>query len=708
MTAMQATSSQPLSCDPAVQAWIDSFESEPLAALESLLLGRVWLGPYESAEVGQALPQFMPVSLHDKLDSALFRWLSKQVVSDGKPEDVSAKAYSRALVNAFVLVQALDLPLTRGWCVEHVARVWTALRSYAMFRAQDPRSAFLRAVALSQSNRGLMPFWMSLCTHVESDFSRLALFGLRRMPKDDAGNSEHGVPRALIRGLLSFGDSLGAVGDEHKKEWLSELDFLAAVYPQSADNWAKRFRDGMAARQPTKRVKHWLDERYPGANHPLPRDSLARSAPLAAPYWDAEVQPFLVDFDRERSRVAPALHAVIDKHRHYAKESGDDYFLVRTFGRLADFLLSRGHASPNAGDASWAIDLAQEAATWSPSNQIAWSFLARALDASGDWSRAQAVFWYARRRFPHNPHAHNQLGHALAMRGLVEEGEAVYRQAIRRFPDNIVCRNDFAQTLRVAGKLTQAVLAFRSALDLDSRNTVAAKGLAGTLIDLGNKDDAIEALLWAEELDNHDSKNEAILQDLRRRLDALKSGVPIAMKAPRPVPEIAAGDFEMLAAISGQDFTQMPNLGRATLWRNAERVADARTVLAKLGRSASSEIEHALLLVRTSEGWPGARDYLESCAARYPGDGEVLVHLQRARARCGDVVDWQQLRSKFEELAPVIRIEQNTDARLPEELKGDDLDEYAEQAKWVYVASANVSLRDVVQEDFLAARQVAL
>ena len=260
----------------------------------------------------------------------------------------------------------------------------------------------------------------------------------------------------------------------------------------------------------------------------------------------------------------------------------------------------------------------------------------------------------------------------------------------------------------VAGKLGTAVHAFRSALVLDSRNTVAAKGLAGTLIDLGNKEDAIEALLWAEELDNHDSKNEAILQDLRRRLDALKSGVPIAMKAPRPVPEIAAGDFEMLAAISGQDFTQMPNLGRATLWRNAERVADARTVLAKLGRSASSEIEHALLLVRTSEGWPGARDYLESCAARYPGDGEVLVHLQRARARCGDVVDWQQLRSKFEELAPVIRIEQNTDARLPEELKGDDLDEYAEQAKWVYVASANVSLRDVVQEDFLAARQVAL
>jgi Flp pilus assembly protein TadD len=705
LTAMPTQSSEAI--DPSVRKWLNEFAQKPLEALERLLFGKVWLGGYESAEVAQALPQFLPVAQYEALDGSLCEWLAQQLKRTELPEDVSTKTYARALVNAFGLLQALDLPRSRGWCTEHVARLWSWLKSQAAFASRDPRPGFLRALALSQLNRGLLPFWSSLCRQGHQEYVQLALFGLRRMPKDDEGRAEHGVPRALIRGLLEYGRAAAQGGDTRKKEWLSEVDFLTAVYPMSKDKWVVAFRDAMAGREPAANVRTWLDERYPAANQ-LADNRKAKGQPLVAPYWDADVKPLLDIFDRDHERAVPALRAKLDQHRHYARETGDDYYLVRAFCRLADFLLKRRHDAPGARDPGWALDLGQEAAVWAPSDPYTWSMIGLALDQLGDWSRAQAVFWYARRRFPHNPKVHSQLGHALAMRGLVEEGEAVYRQAIRRFPDNAFCRNDLAQTLRVAGRRSEAVAVYREAQSIFHRDHVTAGGLAGTLIDLGRKDEASEALNWAEQLGSDDPKHQALLRDMKNRLVALQDGTPISLKQPHPTKECAAGDFGALTSIAGTDLTLLPATGRATLWRNAGRIEDARSVLTELDRSAMSDVEHGLLLVVADGGWVAARDFLKQSAARYPGDGTVQVHFQRARARCGEQADWQSLRGRFEDLAPVIRVEQMGDTKLPLELSGDELDEDGNQAKWVYQASADQTLRDVVQEDFLAARQIAL
>ena len=703
-TALPTPASKAL--DASVQKWLDEFAQQPLDSLNRLLLGKVWLGGYESAEVAQVLPQFLPVAQHDALDGALCQWLAMQMKAGELPADVSAKAYARALVNAVGLLQAIDLPRARGWATGNVARLWSWLKSQAVFPSRDPRPGFLRALALSQPNRDLLSFWMALCGKGQREQVQLALFGLRRMPKDDEGTPEHGVPRALIRGLLEYGRSAARNGDSRKKEWLSEVDFLTAVYPLPKDKWVVPFRDAMAGREPAQRVRTWLDERYSAANQRA--DVRGAKGPLVAPYWDTDVQPWTNIFDREPDRAVPALRAQIEKYRHYANESGDDYYLVRTFCRLADFLLKHPHRAPGARDPAWALELAQEAATWAPSNHYTWSVIGRALDELGDWSRAQAVFWYSRRRFPHNPTAHNQLGHALAMRGLVDEGEAVYRQAIRRFPDNAFCRIDLAQTLRIAGRHDEAVAVYREAQSIFPNNHVAASGLAGTLIDLGRKHEASEALDWAEQLLPDDARSQALFRDMKTRLAALQNGAPLPMKQTYPKRERAAGDFDALASITGTDLKLLPATGRATLWRNAGRVEAARAALGELDRSATSDVEQGLLLVLTDGGWPAARNFLEQSAARYPGEGTVQVHFHRARARCGEQVDWQPLWSRFEDLAPVIRVEQSGSTQLPLELSGDELDEDGDQARWVYQASAEGALRDVVQEDFLAARQIAL
>ena len=692
---------------PSVRRWLDDFARTPLEALERLLYGRVWLSGYESAEVAQALPQFLPIAQYEALDSSVCDWLAKQLKSSAPPDDVSTKAYARALVDAFGLLQSFDLPRTRGWCADHVTRLWSWLKSQSASPSRDPRPGFLRALTVSQLNRDLLPFWISLCRQGKPEYAPLALFGMRRMPKDEKSTPERGVPRALIRGLLEYGRALSGSGDSRKKEWLTEVDFLTAVYPLPKDKWVVPFREAMAGREPAKRVRIWLDERYPAANQ-RGDDRKAKVEALVPLYWNTDVKPLVDIFDREPERAAPALHARIDQSRHYARESGDGYYLVRTFCRLADFLLDRRHGELRARDPEWALDLGQEAAAWAPSDPRAWAMIGLALDELGDWPRAQAVFWYARRRFPHVPHAHNQLGHALTMRGLADEGEAVYRQAMRRFPDHAHSWTAFAQSLRIAGRLEEAVSVFRDAKEIFHRNVVIANGLAGTLIDSGRTEEAIEAVEWVVQLGMDDAKNQALLQDMKNRLDALQDGYPRPLKKPRPPKQRAAGDFGALTSVTGTDIALLPAMGRATLWRNAGRVEEARLAMAELEHTAVGDIEHGLLLVLAGGGWQAARDFLGQSAARYPGDGIVQVHFQRARARCGDDADWQSLRGRFEDLAPVIRVEQTGNTALPLELSGDELDEDGDQAKWVYLASGETTLRDVVQEDFLAARQIAL
>lgn len=697
--------------DAAAQAWLDDFTAEPLPALDRLLVGKVWLGGYSAAEIPDALPQFLPTALHDKLDAALLDWLKQQLQTTEAPPGVNAKIYAQALVDAFALLQGFDLPQTRAWCAEQVTTVWAWLKVQAAFRTRDPRPVFLRALALAQPNRKLLPFWIMLCRHGVRKEAELALFGLRRMPKDDQSEIERGLPRALIQGFLDYGRAAARGDDSRKQEWLGEVDFLTAVYPMRRNQWAGAFREGMARRSPPKRLRHWLDERYPEAN----QESLStnRTAPLKAPYWDHEIRPLLDRFDHTPQTVSPALRAKLDEHRHYARETGDSYFLTRTFTRLGEYLLNQATRAQAARDPEWALDLGQEAALWEPSNHHPWALVARALNALGDWTRARAVFWYARRRFPHNPFSHTQLGHALAMRGLVDEGEAVYRQAIRRFPNNPVCWNDLAHTLRVAGRREQAVPVYREAQVYFPKNQVIARGLTGVLIDLGRADEARAALEWAYQVSDASEKQQHTLDDLRHRLAAVEARQPLPWKHPFLAKKRILGDFVSLNGLIGIDLRPMPALGLAGLWRNANELQRAQSKLNELGRFPASDVERGLILV-PGEGWAATRDFFRNSVQRYPGDGCTQVHYQRARVRAGDQVnaaDWNNLRGRFEEYAPVIRIEQNPAATMPAAWTDDDAgpDEDSALSAWMYQAGAGLrrDLVDLVEEDFLAARQVA-
>lgn len=711
------------SFDPAAQAWVQALVDTPDQAIDDLLLGAAWLGSYAGLDAPQALPQFLPQDLTDTLDCALQRWLNAQLQLVALPEGITARQYAQALTEAFGLLQTLDLSRTRRWCRERANRIWGWLQAQPSFPSREPRAIFLRSMALVQPNRDLLDFWMALCRKGVKDWAQLALFGLRRLPIDESGTAPSGLPIVVVQGLIDYGLALARRGDRYKRDWLAELDFLTTVYPMSRERWQSRFRDALEVRPQIKvhTLRQWLDERHAAVNRPA-TNAIERSTP-EPPHWDQQIQPLLPRFDRQQTQVRPQLLALMAQHLHFAKVTGDNTYLVRSNCRLANFLLkSATGGAQEPRDPIWALDLGQVAASWAPNNPQSWSVVARALDALGDWTRAQAVFWFARRRFPYNPFSHNQLGHALTMRGYVDEGEAVYRAAIRRFPDDPVCWADLGHTLRVAGRGDDALAVYVEAQQRFHSHPAICSALAGVLIDLGRADEARIALEWAENVRSGDERNQQSLVDLRRRLAALSEGSPLPMRSLRSRPQHAVGDWSALERAAGIDLRGLDELGRSALWRQRGQQGDISRAGTALSRSAEALhhderwLAERGLWIAEAEGWDAACRHFDQVVTQRPGDGVLAVLRSHAHGHCGETVDWQALRGRFEELAPAIRVFEDAHAKIPANLVAmvsaepelDDLDDDVRQALRVYDTAGDEVLAQLVLQDFLVAQQLVV
>ena len=733
MSDLQAEADLAPAPQDSVQQWLALLVAAPEQAVDELLRGAVWLGTYASLDPPQALPQFLPVELTDTFDLGLQTWLAKQLRHTALPPNVTAKQYAKALTDAFALAQTLGLSLTQRWCRDRANALWRWLGSQPSFASREPRAPFLRALALDQPNRDLLGFWVGLCQQADARWAPLALFGLRRMPMDDEGTASPGLPMPLVSALIDYGLTLARRGDAFKKQWLNELDLLTAVYPMSTKPWAERFREALAPRDQAavRPLRHWLDERFRAANEAAPTTAAKRL--LMPPHWDNEIRPLLDRYDAQTHPVVPQLRAQMDRHLHYAKAAGDSHFLVVSNCRLANFLLQApAGATVGVRDAAWATDLAQIAVQWAPSNHRGWSVLARSLDAKGDWPQAQSVFWYARRRFPYNPQGHNQLGHALMARGLFDQGEAVYRAAIRRFPDNAVCWADLGNTLKVAGRLDEALAVYQEARQRFHNDPAICCALADVLIDLGRLDDARDALAWAEQVVPDDAKSQRVLENLRRRLHGSSQGRPLHKRrmASRPLSS-QAGDWGALERAAGTDLRGMETIGQATLWRQraqADDLALAHAALAVAGGQLAQGqddprwLAEQGLWLATQEGWVQGRQFFDQIVNTHPGEGVLAALRLDAHVRAGESVDWQSLRGRFEELAPLIRVRQGAEAGRPAELEAtvrhvtgsddqvdwDDISDEVLQSLRVYDTAADPNLAELAQQDFLAARQLTV
>ncbi len=694
-----------LPASPAINRWQARFTAEPVQAIGDLLADRIFLGPFAQARPSEALVQILTPEQIPLADRAVREWLG-EVLGAPAGGGLAGMRFADALVDAFRAMLLVPLPESRAWCARNQGRLRPWLRGFYFGRSRDPEATLLIALTQHQPDRRLLNLWLGLTRlagGVHEDYAPIGITGLRLMPKDDEGGVERSVPRAMLRGVLDYGEALARRGDEKGKPWLAELDYLAGVYPMSADQWGRRFRDLIQARNISDPVRRWLDQRYPSALRPF--DPRQAKGFLQPPHVD-ELRPLLRQLPESLVAIKPQLQALLDRHRHYCRESGDSFYLVRTFCNLGDRLLGP--------DPTWARELAHEAARWNPQNLYAWSLLARALEAEGDWHRSQAVYWHARRRFPHDVQSHNQLAHALVLHGDVELGEAVYRAAIRLFPDDPYCRNDLAHTLRITDRRDQAVVVYREAQQHFPRDPVTINGLANTLIDLERLEEAREVLDRADQLD-FDKENVAKLDQIRHRLQGALDGEPVRLKQPRPPHEGPAGDLADLADITGEDLSHDPAFGRAVLLRRSGKSGNgtldrAKAEIETLPHGSVRIIETGLWHAR-AEGWRMAADWFDRNWEQYPGDGVLRVHRNRAQARAGEKVDWTPERNRYPYLATVIETE--IDDKPPTRIRHLDADtadltEEQRQDVWFLglTQRGDAELRDSAEEDLLSARHL--
>ena len=549
-----------------------------------------------------------------------------------------------------------------------------------------------------QTDQSLRKLWLYLSklpAGMRWETGLLSLLGLRLMPADNNGTPEHGLPRNLLHGLLNLGEAhvRSQPGDRKGRAWKQELDFLAMVYPMSKEVWSRKFRAVLQARTVLTPVRHWLDSRFPNLDKPIPKGATGTIQP---PFFDHYKQ-FIRGIDSNLSGVRPQLEELIHQSRVYAEQSGDGSSLVLTFCNLAKSLLAK--------DAGWARVLSHEALLWEPQNPHPWSLLARALESEGDWRRAEAVFWQARRRFPHEVKVHSQLAHNLLTHGHAAQSEAIYREAIQLFPNDPVCYAGLAHSLRIRGQREQAVIAYRDAQRHFHRDEVIANGLTDTLIDLQRLDQAQEALDWAEQVV---TPGDPTLVRIRRRLQAAQAGEAVTPRRLSPSEEGNPGDLDALDDLTGQSLRHAASLGRAGLFRRQgpKQLAAAWKEIETLPDNSERLIETGLWH-QAESGWADAADWFEQHWQRYPGDGVLRVHHLRAQARAERAVDWTLEHKRYPGLLPVILTEERGEpAHLNIPLGAEDLSTEQQQDRWYQglIQAGDARLRDLAEEHLLAAR----
>ena len=680
-----------------VDVWRRAFIEDGQKAVQEVLAQQFYLGVLERAQPSEALARMVPAaSPHRKrLDESLGGWLAS-VWLRPPPEDFSSERFANALVQAFRAVDFADLVQTRVW----LRSVWLQsgpwLRGFHFGSTTDVENAFYNALVPGQPDTDLQRLWLALCSLRDGRplyHAATGLNGLRLMPGD--GKRPH---KALINGMLAYASALASRRqnelEEAEKDWNREMAFLGSLQSLSGEAWARFFGEALRHHPLPAEPKKWLDKAFPEAEKHRTAFKFAKVVRLLPSTDEWKNMVGRAEKREPLESLRPAVENLLNRYRKYTVETGDSFHLARFSNNVGTKILER--------DASWVRDLAHEAVRWSPDNLPSWSLLGRSLAAEGDWRRAEAVFWHARRRFPHDPFSHNQLGHALLEHDAEQTAIAVFQEAMRLFPGDEICHSEYAHALRLTGRLEAAAAAYRAA-HRQFQDIVSITALVDVLIDLGRLGEANNAVQKGIFINR---KSPKLIQVLNR-LQSAQAGMKVPLGNIRPPPSGKDGDPATLADITGLSFTSAPDLGRAVLWRrNEDGLIRAESARKQLPKGAVRSIEEGLFLA-TTHGWSEAAEYLSIAVGRNAGDGALRVHRNRALVRAGKPVDWSYEAARFPAFEPVILTERNNqtpnypepdceDPRVPED---DRL------RHWFSTTANREGLRDLAEEDLIAVYQ---
>jgi len=359
---------------------------------------------------------------------------------DAGPADPALRG---GLAEALRAVDLLGLSECRRWVRQRAPSDYRWLAALQVGGPATPLDALFTTLATVQPDRALESFWLRL-SRLEGQtplaHGRVALAGLRLLPPADP--SRPVLATSLFSGLIHFAEGLARRG-AGSDALHDEIEYLCALQSLTPAALGRQLRKALNQRLDdrnrglNKDARAWLEAAVPMAFKEPKQGSgqVVERSPIPAETNEVVNRIRREGLDQARG----PLDGLIKGHRQYYERTGDSYYLVRCFGRLSQTVRER--------DPDRARELAHEALRLEPSIHDNWAALGLALDKAGDWTRARAVFWHARRRFPHNPFAHTQLGQALLRHSEDDAALIAYAEAVRRFPHDPVAVAGYGHAL---------------------------------------------------------------------------------------------------------------------------------------------------------------------------------------------------------------------------------------------------------------------
>jgi tetratricopeptide (TPR) repeat protein len=463
--------------NPALCQWREEFGREPVAALDRLVRGVVPLGDAGQLSLGEVFPGvFAPGDA--ALDAAVCKWLSSHLLAP-LPAGMTPARWAGLLEELFRGISTLQLAETGRLLREQHTRLRLWLRGLYAGPDRDPEAAYLLALAYHQTDQAFSRLWRRLVLGAEMPgrpWRDLGLLGFRKMPEPGTLTAAD-APLGLLQALAEWAERPGV----SREEWQQSLRSLFALYQSTEDDWVRRFQEVLDT--PKLREGHaalWLGGILPNWQ-PAGARPQRKGLPQRRSIEVAESLGWVERVARDSTLCGEQeLAAFLERHRAYARATGDSGFLAKTFNNLASRVVRADRRR-----AGWAISRLEEALAWEPADARNWTAYAQALWAANRRADALAALWQARQRFAWNPFVRTELAQFLREQGDVDTAAAVFREAAAHFPTNVVCRAGLAQTLRALGQNAAARAVYEQACRDFPTNVVCRAGLAETLRALG-------------------------------------------------------------------------------------------------------------------------------------------------------------------------------------------------------------------------------
>ena len=133
-----------------IEKWQESFNQDPLDALDRLLTGRVYMGILSGNDPDEILFRLFSRETEDRLivlDQSIKEWFVKYWGTT--PSSISTSRWNESLRDAFSTVKRLNLKEVREWLLENYQQSQKWLQSLYLDPGSDPEADLRYALGLS-------------------------------------------------------------------------------------------------------------------------------------------------------------------------------------------------------------------------------------------------------------------------------------------------------------------------------------------------------------------------------------------------------------------------------------------------------------------------------------------------------------------------------------------------------------------------------